>query len=310
MTKTLSALAEGLKTKRRRAPRGKHVRHDCSAYASRQPALFRQQRKRTPKRPKALLRKEILPALLSVSDLALRVYLGRARFVNGSSALSYPKAEFLLRTLGSPQLYSCILCGAPNHRLSNAERKKRKQLFLKRVPRIEEADAELRRTGLLEAEILFNSYGEFPGTRFLLPDGSVHVIPKHATANTFFEIPEFFYMSGAGALWQRKDYRLFPLPEDALRLLIALLSEHDSRRYGGVNPTLSAFHDGKLILGGILVEWDHSLIANALDTLIERGFVSRCPSTVSAIDGHLIGTGFSAARVDEEDVEILFIRTR
>lgn len=302
-------LGHARKTGRSHATRGKHVRHDCSAYASRLPALFRQQRKRTPKLPKALLRKEILPVLLMVSDLALRVYLGRARFLNCSSALSYPRSEFLLRTLGSPELYSCILCGAPNHRLTKVEREKRKKRFLKRVPLIEAADAELCRAGLLKPEVLFNSYAEFPGTRFLLPDGSAHVIPKRAPANTFFGIPESFYMSGAGAIWQRKDYGLYPLPEDALRLLLVMLCEQDLARFGGVNPNVLAFRDEELIAAGMLADWDGRYIEAALYKLFDSGFVSRRAATVSRFDGHLIRKGFAAAFPDEENLQILEVQT-
>jgi hypothetical protein len=307
VTPSISALARGLEVRRRRAPQGKHVRHDCSAYASRVPALFRQQRKRVPKHPKALLRKEVLPRLLAVSDLARRVYLGRARFLNGQTALSYPSSKFLLRTLGSPQLYSCIFCGAPNHRLTKAERKKRDQRSANREPIIACADAELREAGLLEAVRLRNNFGWYDGTKFILPDASRHVVSKHTLAHTFFEMPEFFYMSGAGAIWQRKDYELYPLPEHALRLLIALLSEHDVRRYGGVNPALISFRNGELVIGGILVEWER-IVDYALKQLMQRGFVSRRPSTVSSIDGHLIRPGFSAAYADEQDVEILVVR--
>jgi hypothetical protein len=201
------------------------------------------------------------------------------------------------------------LCGAPNHRLTKAEREKRKQRFFKRMPLIEAADAELCQAGLLKPEVLFNSYAEFHGTRFLLPDGSAHVIPERAPANTFFEIPESFYMSGAGAIWQRKDYGLYPLPEDALRLLLVLLSEHDLRRFGGVNPGVLAFSDGELIVGGILTDWDTPYIEAALYKLFDYGFVARRAATVSCLDGHLIRYGFDAAFPDEQNLQVLEPKT-
>jgi hypothetical protein len=59
----------------------------------------RTERKRTPSKPKALLRKECVPAMLSVSDPGLRTYLGRARFLNRRRGVSYPGLDLLERTL-------------------------------------------------------------------------------------------------------------------------------------------------------------------------------------------------------------------
>jgi hypothetical protein len=202
------------------------------------------------------------------------------------------------------------LCGARNHRLNKQECKKRKQRFIDREFVIASADAELCDAGLIKPVRLRNRYSEYEGMSLILPDGSRHFIPKDAPPHTFFEIPESFYTSGAGAIWRRKDYGLHPLPEDALRLLIALLSEHDVRRYGGVNPALLAFRNGELVIGGILADWETLVIATALSTLIDRGFVSRQPCTVSSIDGHCIRLGFTAAHADEQDLEILVVRTQ
>ena len=246
--------------------------------------LLRQLRKRTPHHDKAILYKEVVPVLLSLSDSALRVLLARARFANNRTALSYPEALFLLRTLG----FSCYAFAV------------RGLLVLHR------ADAELCRRGLLRQEQLRNNHSVFPGTRLTLPDGSVHSITK-IPLKPFFIVCKFFYTSGAGIIWtgDKGLYRLSPV---ALKLLIALLSENDLGCYGGVNPNLLARHDGRLVIGGPIAEWDANAVAAALSELESRGFVSGHPATVSRKTGHLIRPGYTASYIDEQNVDVFAVR--
>jgi len=70
---------------------------------------------------------------------------------------------------------------------------------------LKEPYAELERAELLSLQTLEDNDPTFPGRRLMLPGGTPHSIPEGAEANSFFEIPEFFFMSGAGTIRKRGD---------------------------------------------------------------------------------------------------------
>jgi hypothetical protein len=247
--------------------------------------LYRRLRKRTPAQSKAVLLKEIVPVLLTLGDTALRVFLGRARFAGGKCALSYPGDLFFLRTLG-------LTCYA---------------LAFDALTILSRADAELCRSGLLEQVTLHNNYSPFPGTRLMLPNGGIHS-PRGKASGPFFVVPEFFYTSGAGVVWSgdKGTHRLSP---GVLKFLIVLLSEYDEGRYGGVNPATISRFNGQLVTGAILSGWEPTVVATALNELEDLRFVWYNPCTVSRKDGHLIRSGHTASYIDEQNLDVLAIRT-
>jgi hypothetical protein len=174
---------------------------------------------------------------------------------------------------------------------------------------LEETIEQLCEAGLVREETLKNNYSTFPGMRLTLPDASKHSIPKDAAPGTFFEIPGLFFELGAGLIWTCGACDVRPLSEYALRLYVALTSEQDLLRYGGVDPAVLSFRGRRLILGGILTDWDPTLIARALSELESRALSIRRPSTISTIDRHVIRRGFHACHLDEQNVQVIAIRT-
>ncbi len=173
-----------------------------------------------------------------------------------------------------------------------------------------QADAECAEAGLLVEELVPHGNYECPGARFTLLDGSTHSIPTKAPPDSFFQIPAPFYESGAGLIWPCcvacGDRRLSPY---ALRLYVALSSEHDLLRYGGVDAGVLSFRGGRLTLGGILAGWDPILVAQALDEIEDKWLALRRPGTISTIDRHLIRWDFHAGHLGELNVELITIRT-
>lgn len=148
---------------------------------------------------------------------------------------------------------------------------------------LDAADAEIEQAGL-PLETLENDDSTSHGMRRVtLLAGIPHSMPKSAQANTLFEIPEFFFTSGAGAV-RKRGAGLEPLSTNALRLLIKLLSEQDLDRYGGVCPAAVAFRNGGIVFGNILADWDDDERDDAVNELEDRGFFSNHPSTISRLD--------------------------
>jgi hypothetical protein len=141
----------------------------------------------------------------------------------------------------------------------------------------------------------------------MLPNGSIHS-PRNKGSGPFFIVPKFFYTSGAGVLWSgdKGTHRLSP---GALKFLVVLLSELDAGRYGGVNPSTLARRDGELLVGGVIAGWEPTVVATALNELEDLGFVWYHPCTVSRKDGHLIRSGHAASYIDEQNLDVLAMRT-
>jgi hypothetical protein len=270
----------------------------------------RTERKRPPSKPKALLRKECVPAILSSSDTGRRVYLARARFVNRRTGKSYPGLDLLEETLTCSILHGKSR-NAGNRWLNKWERARAKQRSADRRDIIARVDEECSEEGLLKEVMIKHGDYEFAGTLFTLPDGEIHTVPlKNARPDTFFEIPAPFFELGAGLIWPCKGCGARPLSEYALPLYVALASEQDLLRLGGVDPKVLSFCDGALLLGAILADWDPTLVATSLVELQDKNLALRRPGTISAIDGHLIRWGFHAGHLDEHNVELITIRTK
>jgi len=98
-------------------------------------------------------------------------------------------------------------------------------------------------------------------------------------------------------------------PPAALLLLIALLSEQDLGRYGGVCPGALAYRDEAPVIGSCLPDWDTDSILKGLGELEDRGFVSHHPCAISRLDSHLMGSWFPLFCDDQQRVEVLAVRT-
>jgi hypothetical protein len=201
--------------------------------------------------------------------------------------------------------------GSPSiRRLNELERAKATQRSMSRREILVQADAECAEAGLLVEELIRHGDYECAGTRFKAPDGCTHSIPAKASPDSFFQIPAPFYESGAGLIWACcmacGSRRLSPF---ALRLYVALSSEQDLLRYGGVDPRVLSFRDGRLTLGGILAGWDPTRVAGALYEIEENWLSLRRPATISTIDWHLIRWGFQPSHLGELDVELVAVKS-
>jgi hypothetical protein len=283
--------------------------HDCSRFDQ---AAKRGRRGKIPSQ--AILMKAVVPDLMSLSDTALRVYLARSRFANRSTGLSYPGRVILLRALGSPSLYTCWFCGGLTRFLTKDMERKREVRTMERAMQLLEADEELAARGLIRAETLTTRTDrgevEFDGVRLLMPGGDVHRIPKRAAADTFFIIPDPIFACGAPGLWRRLEHGFEPVSEDALKLLLALLSENDEGRYGGVDPHLMHRRlTGELRYGHILSSWDVTTINGAMRELRRRSIITAVPAVVSTYDQHVIRFNDQPRHSDEIALGVLRVAT-
>lgn len=275
--------------------------HDCSAYTN--GSLPRRQRKRVP--PMAILLKAVVAFLMSLSDMALRVYLARARFASRRFGLSYPKFDVLLRALGSPKLYTCWHCGGLTASLTDFMKEKRRRYQGAREQILSGADRELHEAGLIQHVEMKNHFAVFSGMQLTLPDGSIHRIPPKAPRGTFFIIPDHIYASGAPAIWSRKKQGFLPVSSCALKLLVLLLSEENHDEYGGINPRLIHVRsDGSLHFQSPLIDWEPAILKTALDELERRCLLTRVDTIISAVGGHLIRKNDIARYADELRIQI------
>jgi hypothetical protein len=255
-----------------------------------------------------MILKTVVPILLSLSDNAVRVFINRARFAARRSGLSYPRYSFLARVLGGHKLYTCAHCGGSLYYLNKGQRIKQNERLAEKTDVIECADRELLHSGL-EAEVkLRNRYASFPGMRLMLPDGTVHAIPKTAPYGTFFIVPAFIFDCGATAIWADKRRGVIPVSEQALKLLLILLSGQHVERFGGVNPVTIHARDAGLSTAGLLSMWNPSVLKDSLNELELRNIVGRNSSIVSQYDGHLIRQNDVARFPDEIMTQVFRVR--
>jgi hypothetical protein len=174
---------------------------------------------------------------------------------------------------------------------------------------VSRADDSLCAEGLLESIPSDNGFTTYPKMRLLAADGATHFISKNAGALTFM-VPEYFYTSGAGALTKCYNCGSEPLTPSALSLYLVLLAANDSLRYGGVDPAVLSIRNRRLLVGGLLADWNGDIVVAALDELVGGGFVSRQRSTISAVDEHLLRRGFHARQLGDLNVVIFVVREK